>query len=786
MRCIILICLCKAVLIPSYAQKPTLPQDYFSSKIYTISPALDIKDTSAVRKEITRLADSLYLFCKHAGEDFIINDSVLRRDPAIGIAATAIYRAQYKEAYDSLLSYTKALYTPSTVNGIHFLLELQIMAHLTADASSGIVQALNKKLAAINKDFQKDNVNTWKGIFHPDYIKIFDKAIITTLQQARGAANNRIEYNNALYLVRCLALRDFLLQQHALLQQALYALDPAKVEKTEVKIPLRNGAKLSALLFRDVNTKEKLPAIVSQSPYPSGSEATRGNIFGAYGYIYLYVDSRGRRQSEGDFFPYENDAQDFYDIIDWISKQPWCNGKVATTGGSYLGFAQWQAIRKKYRHPALKAINPMVSVGFGVDFPRWSNIFYPYILQWATYVSGKELNSALFSDYSFWKNKGLELYRRHIPFSKLDSLAGLSNPFFQKWVSHPDLDNYWKDILPAREDYAALDIPVLSVTGYFDADQAGAMYYYNNHHRYGGAAAQKNHYLLIGPYDHGGAQWNPAPSQQGILIEKEAQVPIYKYVIAWFDWTLKGKAKPAWIKDKITYFATGTGQWKGTSSFGAATADTLKFYLHKTPVATEKRRTIYQLQAKPAAGQQSLEYQHNITEAIDSAFIYHSSAPDSDSFEIASPYNLMFETAPLEKDILLTDRVMADLYISLNVPDADFSVIFSEVTPAGKVKAIGSSLLRCRYRNGGDKPALMIPGKVEKLSFNDAFIYIKKIARGSKLRMEFESLNRPYYEKNYGFGGVVANETTSEPRIIKATILMGREYPACLKVPIGR
>jgi putative CocE/NonD family hydrolase len=80
--------------------------------------------------------------------------------------------------------------------------------------------------------------------------------------------------------------------------------------------------------------------------------------------------------------PYENDARDYYDIIDWVSKQSWCDGQVATTGGSYLGFAQWQAVRKQFKHPALKAINPMVSVGFGIDFPRWSHQFYSYILRW--------------------------------------------------------------------------------------------------------------------------------------------------------------------------------------------------------------------------------------------------------------------------------------------------------------------------------------------------------------------------------------------------------------------
>jgi putative CocE/NonD family hydrolase len=768
----------------SWAQ-PELPQDYFSSKMFTFSPGLNTSDPAQVKKDLARLADSIYQMSITAGSQYRITDSTLRTIPALSIAVAALYKGQYQQALDSLIACTKPAQSRTTINSLDLLLELLARYDLHGQTTA-ITDGLHKKILSLDKDYQKDNISTLKGIFHPDYIAVLDKRINTTLQQAIQANNNEIEYGNALGLLRMQLVKDFLQQQHPLLQQQLYALDPARVEKMQVSIPMRDGVHLSAIVFRDVNAKEKQPAIISQSPYPSGTEATRGNIFGSYGYVYVYVDCRGRRTSEGTFFPYENDARDFYDIIDWVSKQPWCNGKTATSGGSYLGFTQWQAIRKQYKHPALKAINPMVSVGFGVDFPRENNIFYTYILQWAMYVSGKDLNQALFSDYSFWKNKALEMYRKHIPFSKFDSVAGLPNAYFDKWVSHPDFDQYWQGILPNKEDYAALDIPVLTITGYYDADQGGALYYYNNHHAYASAKATSNHHMLIGPYDHGGSQWNPGRSQAGILIEPAAQIPIYKYVISWFNWRLKGAPKPAWIKDKITYFATGTNTWKGTPSFKAATTDTLRFYLSQRPVAAEKRRTIYTMQSTPLTTAATLLYKHNITEALDSAFIFQEAKPDSDSLTVASPYNMLFETTPLEKDILVTDKITADLYVSLNVPDADFVVAFNEITPDGKSKSISYSVLRCRYRLGSDRPTLMQPGKAEKLPFNNAFVYIKKISKGSRLRIEFKSINDPTYEKNYGFGGVVANESTSEPRPVEATIMMSREHPSCIKVPVGK
>lgn len=54
-------------------------------------------------------------------------------------------------------------------------------------------------------------------------------------------------------------------------------------------------------------------------------------------------------------------------------------------------------------------------------------------------------------------------------------------------------------------EYAAINIPILTITGYFDADQLGALHYYKMHNKYGNRQTVKNHYLLIGPWDHSGA-----------------------------------------------------------------------------------------------------------------------------------------------------------------------------------------------------------------------------------------------------------------------------------------
>jgi putative CocE/NonD family hydrolase len=771
-----------------YCQKPQLPSDYFEKFTYSFSKGLNYHDSASFATEIHALAGNLYESAKKGLQEYEIKDTTQLADVYSYVQSAALSLHKFKEAQEASRMYNMLKPPPDYSPPFGLFSSAYIQAvMITPDKdpqlfSNAFRKALHQNLGALHKDFRNDIVNSSKGRYNGQTAEVYEKQIQRTLEQSLTQSQGTISYSNAITLLNLYFGYNLWKRYWKTAEDVFYEISPSKVEQQTVKIPVRDGIKLHGLLFRDVASAEKVPAIVSLSPYPSAQEATYGNVFATNGYVYIYVDSRGRGNSEGEFFPYEKDAQDFYDIIDWVSKQSWCNGQVATSGGSYLGFAQWQAVRKAYKHPALKAINPMVSVGFGIDFPRMYNTFYSYILQWACFVSGKEINSALFYDQKFWDAKTYELYKKRIPFASLDSVAGMPNPYFKKWVSHPDLDGYWKSILPSPEDYAQIDIPILSITGYYDADQLGAFHYYNSHQQYGNEAAKSKHYMLIGPYDHGGAQWQPRPTQAGIAIEKEAQIPIYKYVIRWFDWVLKGKQKPAFIQDKINYFATGTGKWAATPSFKASTKGTLSFYLSPVTVKNNKRNNLYLLDTKAPGTESTLTYQHDIASVLDSTFVFNAFNPD-DSLYITSPYNMVFETPPLEKDIIITDKITPRLYLGLNVPDADFVVQVFEITPDGKSSRLCISNIRARYRNGGENPQLMKPGAVELFNFTENLIYIKKLRQGSKLRMTFESINTPHFEKNFGFGGVVSKETTNKPRVIKATLNISKAYPSRIDIP---
>src|SRR2546423_10675314 len=119
-----------------------------------------------------------------------------------------------------------------------------------------------------------------------------------------------------------------------------------------VKIPMRDNVELNATLYLPKTpdgSLPKTPVVFTLTPYISDSYHARGAYFASHGYVFALVDVRGRGNSGGEFEPFANDPRDGYDVVEWLAKQPFCDGKLAMWGGSYAGFDQW-ATAKEFRH----------------------------------------------------------------------------------------------------------------------------------------------------------------------------------------------------------------------------------------------------------------------------------------------------------------------------------------------------------------------------------------------------------------------------------------------------
>ena len=104
----------------------------------------------------------------------------------------------------------------------------------------------------------------------------------------------------------------------------------------------------------------------------------------------------------------------------------------------------------------------------------------------------------------------------------------------------------------------------------------GALYYFNQHYTYN---ANANHYLVIGPYDHGGAIQVPSPELDGYTLDSIANISFSKLCFQWFDYILRDSTKPDILRNKINYEVMGENQWKHVSSLRQMNNDTLTFYL---------------------------------------------------------------------------------------------------------------------------------------------------------------------------------------------------------------
>ena len=119
-------------------------------------------------------------------------------------------------------------------------------------------------------------------------------------------------------------------------QQKPAAEEPTIDMQWAVKIPARDGVKLNATVFTPHGQKDALPVIFTFTPYIGDSYTDRAVYFAKHGYVYALVDVRGRGNSGGEFEPFVNEGKDGYDVVEWLAKQPYCNGKVTMWGGSSL------------------------------------------------------------------------------------------------------------------------------------------------------------------------------------------------------------------------------------------------------------------------------------------------------------------------------------------------------------------------------------------------------------------------------------------------------------------
>ncbi len=549
-----------------------------------------------------------------------------------------------------------------------------------------------------------------------------------------------------------------------------------------VKIPLRDGVHLNATVYRPAGAPAPAPCIFTLTPYISQSYHDRGMYFASHGLPFLIVDVRGRGNSEGEFRPMIQEAHDGYDIVEWLARQPYCNGKVSMWGGSYAGYDQWATAKEIPPH--LATIVPVAAPVAGVDFPANHGLFRTYDMQWLTFVSGHASQAMIFGDDAFWTSAFRRWYESGAPLRILDRIVGNPSPIFQEWLSHPEVDAFWDSYNPTAADYARLEIPILTITGMYDDDQPGALAHYTRYMQAASAAARARHFLIIGPWDHAGTR-TPLPEFSGLKFGPASLVDLPKLHLEWYAWTMSGGPRPDFLKKAVAYYVTGAERWRYADSLEGVTASSTPLYVGSSGGDATDVFGGGTLDARRHSATGSDRYVYDPRDTGIAAVEVTADPSSATDVRVlhAAKSKLVYHSAPFAEDTELSGFFRLSAFIGIDQPDTDFIVSVYEVLADGTSVLLTTDGMRARYRESDRVGKLVRSRGALRYDFNSFTFASRLVRKGSRLRLVLAAADSIGYEKNYNSGGVVADESVRDARPVTVTLYHDSTHPSALYIP---
>ncbi len=521
---------------------------------------------------------------------------------------------------------------------------------------------------------------------------------------------------------------------------------------SDVLIKTEDGATISATVVRKKGDTQKRPTAFQFSIYADEEWDINEAMYAvSHGYVGVIANTRGKGRSPDKIIPWEHDGKDANAVIDWISKQSWSDGQVAMYGGSYLGFAQWAAAQ--YAHPALKTIVPVEAANLMTGLPVENNIFITDNYQWAFHVTNnKTMDHSVYSDWEHWQSTYTELFESGRAFKDIDKIEGTPNPLFQKWLSHPSYDSYYQSMVPYEQDYEKINIPVLTITGYFGAS-ISAVDYLTNHYKYNKNA---NHTLLIGPYDHRTAQGIPRSYHSNYQLDKVALEKDTKEItFEWFDHVLFNKPKPKLLKDKVNYQLMGSNTWQHKQSFSELNQEYVSYHLGKK----QNEDKHYQLTTNKQNHSDFIKLKVDMSDRKSQHNEYSSKIIQK---ELKEPNGLIFTTQPFDKTQELAGAITGHFSLAINKKDVDIGFKFYELKPNGEIFKLTRYISRASYANDMSKRQLLTPNKKTIVPIVNSAMTAKLIEKGSRLVIVLNVNKNTGAQVNMGTGKDVSEETIED------------------------
>jgi len=352
-------------------------------------------------------------------------------------------------------------------------------------------------------------------------------------------------------------------------------------------------------------------------------------------------------------------------------------------------------------------------------------------------------------------------------------------------MKHHAQEPYWDAALPTDEDYARFTCPILTITGHYDGDQNVALGFYRKHMRFGKPDVTAKHYLVIGPWDHGGTR-KPVRNVGGLDFGEPSMIDMNKLNKDWYDYALKDADLPAFLKKRVTYYLMGPNVWKYADSLESISNASLNLFLNSNGCANDVFAS-GSLQPEKPGKSPADSY---VYDPLDTRYGKLELKPNPDFIKDQTPAlnlfgsGLVYHTAPFEEDTEITGNIKLDAWISMDVPDVDFVVSLYEIQRDGTSILLTQDMKRARFRHSLREETLVPPGEIIRYTFDTFSFFSRQIACGSRLRLVFNSPNSIQLEKNYCSGKPVWEESGADARTAHVTLYHDEQHPSCLMLPL--
>ncbi|MDA8745809.1 CocE/NonD family hydrolase [Rubripirellula amarantea] len=503
----------------------------------------------------------------------------------------------------------------------------------------------------------------------------------------------------------------------------------------QVMVPMRDSVSLATGVFVPSTASandSKHSTVLCRTAYGIWAAALfDAKKFANQNLVFVCQDLRGDGQSEGkntaNLYSFDNEINDGYDTIDWITQQSWSNGKVGMTGQSGHGFAAYMAYLAK--HPGLVACDTNISGGNAHLYWTFHNgvkreMYYRWLAQRNVPIS-------------LWPKPGVEEFDREAYQQTIDQAADGNHTAF------------------------------IARTGWYDIFSQSAIDYFQNFAQHG------NVFVRIDPSGHGQMAGKPFPHR---IVADEWTLPS---LVRALDDPRTVKAKQSFL---VYYLMGDTAD---------STAPGNEYRItHSWPVPNTA--TPYYMTAdgrldtsKPTTRHASRSFQYDPRDPVPSAggdvFIHHGVGPLDQRVLKDRKDVLRFISATLSEPLEVTGKILADLYVSSDVPDTTFTAKLIDIYPDGYEAIIRDSIIMGRFNEGFDRQVPMQTDHIYHLKM-DMWSTAIVLNRGHRIGVHISSSNSPKYEVHPNTFKPVDSFDLSP--VATNTIHLSAQYPSHIVLPV--